>query len=262
MKSHTPFYHRFSRLTGALLAGIFAFNATGCELLEGGSEDPNELGGDPNIELTEVGQRTTASFNIPGNNPAFNNLDAEATVSENRNGIVTYDVEIGFDLEVVRAVDSMAGTSTLPDAGKRAILDLMLDRYGATLDTTDPNNMKILAQVKLKVTDAGIQDFITSEGNESQPFTIVKYDAEVGDEYTFNKDGNMIERRVVSRSTEDDYQVAFWLLKVIKVRETEENHPLIEEIVYVTNHKYGLVGIELKLKNGEEASAVLFPPTL
>ena len=245
-----------------MIAGTLALSLTSCELLEGGSEDPNELGGNPNIELTEVGQRTTTHFNIPGNNPAFNNLEAEATVSENRNGIVTYDVEIGFDLEVVRAVDSMVGTSTLPDAGKRAILDLMLDRYGATLDTTDPNNMKIRAQVKLKVTDAGIQDFIASDGDESRPFTIVKYDAEVGDEYTFNKDGNTIKRRVVSRSTEDEYPVAFWLLKVIKVRETEENHPLIEEIVYVTNHKYGLVGIELKLKNGEEAGATLLPPTL
>lgn len=33
---------------------------------------------------------------------------------------------------------------------------------------------------KLKVTSEGIQEFINSDGDLSRPFTIVKYDAEVG----------------------------------------------------------------------------------
>jgi len=36
-------------------------------------------------------------------------------------------------------------------------------------------------QLKLKITSDGIQDFVHSKGDESKPFTIMKYSAKLGD---------------------------------------------------------------------------------
>ena len=117
-------------------------------------------------------------------------------------------------------------------------------------------------EAKLKVTAEGIQEFVSSKGDLSKPFTIVKYNANVGDKYEFtNSDGVKITRTVTYKSTTDDYQVGFWYLKVIKVEETRED-PLTEKITYITNHKFGLVGVLLEPKAGKDIRVSVFPPTL
>ena len=236
-----------------------------CDLLESDAEEPNELGGNPDIELTRVGNTWGVYFDVEDFGPAFNGVEEKVEIVANDNGIVTYDVTLTFDTTATIALDSVLGTKDLPEDTKMAILDVFLDRYGATLDTTDKDKMTIKAQVKGKVTDKGIQEFVSSGGDLSRPFTVVKYDAGVGDKYEFTRDDGMkLRRTVMYRSTQDDFQVGFWRLKVIKVKEEVINgeDPVFDELRYIANHKFGLVGFEAVLKDGKSMNLIFFPPTL
>ena len=227
------------------------------------STGPNDIGGETDLELTEVGNTFPVNLSTENFIPGIDQLEDSIVITGRDDGIVSVHARFTFDSVFVEGLDSALGTSELPDAAKRAILDVYLDRYGATLDTTNKEEMTLDVDGKLKVTSEGIQEFISSDGNLSRPFTIVKYDAEVGDTWNFTAaDGTVITRSVTYRSQTDDYPVAFWMLKIIKVEETREDDPLIEKITYYTNHKYGLVGMEVLTKNGKTLTVGILPPTL
>jgi len=81
---------------------------------------------------------------------------------------------------------------------------------------------------------------------------LVKYDSEVGDTYPLASGG---EREVVSKSTEDDYNYGFWLIKVLEIEE-HPNKMGVSKIRYWANHKFGLVGIEFTF---DDRSTAKFP---
>lgn len=257
---------RLSRSLTALLFGFAIIALTpGCGLLDSSEEGPNEMGGNGNIDLTQVGNKWGISFDTQTFGQGFSNVQEDIRLVKNENGIVTLDATITFDAKAARALDTLLGTTGLPFSTKMIILNAYLERYGATIDTTNLSAMKLRATLKAKVTDQGIQEFFSSGGNTSRPFTIVKYGAAVGDAYEFTLDnGTKVKRTVMSRSSTDDYPVAFWLMKVIKVKEelVGADDPVIDELWYITNHKYGLVGIEGTLKNGKPLKITVFPPTL
>ena len=60
------------------------------------------------------------------------------------------------------------------------------------------------------------------------------------------------KRKVVARSSEDDYSYGFFNIKVIKVEE-DLNMMGVSKITYWANHKFGLVGIEFKLDDNTTA---------
>ncbi|MBI3258309.1 MAG: hypothetical protein HYZ54_02335 [Ignavibacteriae bacterium] len=101
---------------------------------------------------------------------------------------------------------------------------------------------------------------MSSGGDLSRPYTIVKYSANVGDKYEFtDEDGIKVTRTVVSKSTTDDYYMGFWMIKVMKIEQVKED-PVIDKITYITNHKFGLVGIILQTKNGKTLKISILPP--
>lgn len=247
------------------LGAALLLTTTSCGLIESSTEGPNELGGDGNIDLTEVGNKWGVSFDMQSFGPGFSGVEEDIQLVQNDNGVITLDATLTFDTVATKALDTLLGVQELPYSVKMGILDVYLARYGATIDTTNKGSMKLKATLRGKVTDRGIQEFVSSGGNTSRPFTIVKYDAAIGDSYDFTlDDGTKKKRTVMSRSTTDDYPVAFWLLKVIKVKEETvgSDDPLLDELWYITNHKYGLVGIEGTLKNGKPLRITVFPPTL
>jgi hypothetical protein len=122
--------------------------------------------------------------------------------------------------------------------------------------------MNLTVNIKSRITSEGIQDFMYSGGDMSKPFTLVKYSAIVGDKYEFTDNDNVkITRQVVYKSTTDDYDIVFWKIKVLKVEETKDD-PIVEKIVYVANHKFGLVGVMVHFKNGAIAKLGLVPSNL
>lgn len=106
------------------------------------------------------------------------------------------------------------------------------------------------------ITADGIEFKAATDGIESvkglDPGIIVKYDAEVGDTYPISTGG---ERKVVEKSTTDDYSYGFMLIKTIKVEETP-NKMGVKKITYIANHKFGLVGIEFTF---DDNSTTKFP---
>jgi hypothetical protein len=249
-------------LVGTLLAAA-ACAAIGFISCSDTATGPNDIGGETNLDLTQVGNTFSAYLDVTNEViPGLDHMNDSIVITKNDNGIVTTHVLVGFDTAFVSGLDSALGTKSLPWSAKLAILDTYLDRYGATIDTTNKLAMKVNFDLKMKVTSEGIQEFVHSKGDLSRPFTIVKYGAAVGDKYQFVRDdGVTVTRTVTYKSATDDYPLGFWQIKVIKVEESASD-PLMEKVTYYTNHKFGLVGVVFLTKNGRELKIGIFPPNL
>lgn len=99
---------------------------------------------------------------------------------------------------------------------------------------------------KYRVTSKGVQ----SVYDDGTSFTLVKYDAKVGDKYTLKRNGQDLVREVVQKSEEDDYLWNGWLLKTITVEETGRAIPGFSSAKLVFNHRFGLVGYEMYFEDG------------
>jgi len=225
------------------------------------STNPNELDGNTNIPVSEVGSEFGVYPKIEGDNSGvLNNLRDSVVVTKRENGVTTVSAQFVIDEASVLKLDTILGLQDLSKDLKKEILDEYLSRFNAQLDTTDKQNITLTADLMGKITDKGIQDYVYSGGDTDRPFTLVKYDASVGDTYSFTDDeGNTFTRKVVSKSTDDDYQLGFMLIKVLKIEETQENDPLVDKITYYANHKFGLVGIEIDMKGDIKASSTIMP---
>ncbi len=240
------------------------------------SEDalgPNELGGNTNVDYATVGSKFGSYLDVPSTYiPGLDHMYDTVVVTKNNNGIVTIHADIGFDSSFVKGLDSALGTSALSPGMRSIAIDYYKNRFGATLDTSNKAKMHASFDLKLKITSDGIQEFVNGKGDESKPFTIVKYGSKVGDKYVFNNaEGEKITRTVTYHSTTDDYAIGFWMIKVMKVEETREaggvsrvegGDLFIDKITYVTNHKYGLVGVIILTKTGRTIHLGVFPPTM
>ena len=126
-------------------------------------------------------------------------------------------------------VSSYTGSATITST---AIKNILANSPDATIN----GNNVTLKNVKFKVTTEGIEAI-----NGFEPGVIVKYDSKVGDTYKLD-DGR--ERKVTSKSTDDDYSYGFFNIKVLKVEETPNKFG-VKKITYWANHKFGLVGVEI-----------------
>lgn len=222
--------------------------------------NPNEMGGNPDVDFTDVGDRT--SCYIYFNEKLIESVHDSVVVIKNDKGIVTTFATFTFDSTSVKSLDTLIGTHTLNRDQKFTILNTYLKKFGVSLDTADRKSMNLTVNIKSRITSEGIQDFMYSGGNMSKPFTLVKYSAIVGDKYEFTDNDNVkITRQVVYKSTTDDYDIVFWKIKVLKVEETKDD-PIVQKIVYVANHKFGLVGVMLYFKNGSIVKMGLVPSNL
>jgi len=96
-------------------------------------------------------------------------------------------------------------------------------------------------EIEGKITDNGFYDYVYSNGDKSKPFTLVKFDANVGDKWEYKSGTQTVTREVVKKSTTDDtpYQ-GFWMVKTIDVLETV---PAGFKIVGAVGLKSGLLGL-------------------
>ena len=170
-------------------------------------DDDDGLSGEQS-PMAEVGEQLEA-FNLPGV------TNAVATVTSLEGGIST-----------------LSATATVTN---QAILNILssvpeFEVSGNTVSVTD---------VQFRITTDGIESKIPGH-----PGIIVKYDSKVGDTYS---GGSGIQREVISKSTDDDYEYGFMYIKVIKVEESPTPFPGVSKIVYIANHRFGMVGIEYTL---------------
>jgi hypothetical protein len=218
-------------ITGFFFVALFLVAAfiTGCSK-DGDSED-NELGGDTNIPLNQVGN--TFRGGILVNDEFVNAPPYSFEIVASHDGVAT--VELIYDLQ---AVPELAFINDL-------IPDELKDDQG-----------RLNCRGDVKMTSEGILDYTNLDG---APFTAVKYDAKVGDKYVLKKsNGQKITRKVIQRSEEDDFEWGLMLIKVITV-EQDSRIPGIKNIIYKFNHKFGLVYIEANAEDGSKFSAYVNP---
>jgi hypothetical protein len=103
-----------------------------------------------------------------------------------------------------------------------------------------------------KITKNGIHDYVYSNGDRSKPFTLVKFDASVGDEWAFNVGDQRVVREVVRKSSTDDVEYGFYYIKTIDVEETipagtmvNGSESEIKKILWKFNHKFGFIEADI-----------------
>jgi hypothetical protein len=164
-------------------------------------------------------------------NDSYKDLDNSITVTKNENGIVT--LHIYAKISQVKELSSLA--NLLPPS--------VIDGDG-----------NINADMKLKITTEGIQDYNNKDG---KAHTIVKYSANVGDTYKLTKsDGTTITRTVTEKSTTDDFPWGLFLIKTITV-EQDSRIPGVKKIIMKANHKFGLVFVSFVMEDGTVLSTVI-----
>ncbi len=243
-----------------LLALLSALMWTACDNSSNPSDDPNVIGGETNLDITKVGTIYLGSFNASElTGGKISHIDNKAEITKNENGIITAEYHMTFDIEDIKVIDTLFGLQDMAVTDKIALATTYFEPFNIKLDIADTHNIKIDFEAKAKVTNEGIQDFRYSGGNTSKPFTIVKYNSNVGDKYSFTTDkGEKITREVIYKSTDDDFEWGFWNIKVIKVKEKAlATDPIVDEIEYITNHKFGLVGVNVSLKTGKIIELIL-----
>ncbi len=111
-------------------------------------------------------------------------------------------------------------------------------------------------KVEGKITENGIYDYVYSNGDKSKPFTLVKFDAKVGDKWEYKVGNQTVVRKVVHKSTEDDTFYGFFLIKTIDVEETIPAGVKINgevakasKILWRFNHKFGFISADVTETN-------------
>lgn len=184
-------------------------------------EDANELKGDQSPK-GEVGVIVSSgSAEIAG----VSNFSA--VVTELKDGVSTYTA-------------SAKVTNTF-------IKNMVSGFPGVTINGDDVT----ITNLKMQQTTEGIK-CLTGPGAG----VLVKYDSKVGDTYPVGNTGK--ERKVVSKTGEDDYPYGFFLIKTIQVETTpiDMKSGGIQKITYIANHKFGMVGVKVDF---DDETSVTFP---
>lgn len=108
-------------------------------------------------------------------------------------------------------------------------------------------------QIEGKITDNGFYDYVYSNGDKDKPFTLVKFDANVGDKWEYKIGNQTVTREVVKKSTTDDTSYhGFWMIKTIDVLETvpagvqvRGGVSQVKTILWKFNHKFGFIAAEV-----------------
>lgn len=220
-------------LTKIFVILLLAFSLTSCDWIKKLVEpeektEPNVIKGDTNIPINEVGNKFSTTVKI---GTQVYPLNEEIKIIKNDAGVITVGIKAD------------PGTSTkVQDFLKKL-----------PINVTDVSG-KINTEIKLKSSTEGIQNF-TLDG---KLHTIAKYDAKLGDTYTqTTSDGKTLTRKVVQRSSVDDFPYGNMNIKVVTV---EQNSTIsgIRKYIYKANHKFGLVHIEIILEDGTSISSYIF----
>jgi hypothetical protein len=224
----------FGRLAFAMSAIAVLTHVSACK--KNGLEGPNDLNGETDIPLTQIGNESSIYLKS-GNS---NEVSGTVTVIGNNNGVVTYRVIVDF----TGHPDSAFYASVIP-ADKK-------DAQG-----------RVNTTFKCKITSEGIQDY-SGSGSGDRPWTIIKYADGVGTEYPFATDityGNgSLKRTITEKTGLDEWPLGFYNIKTTKI---EQPYPADDDYVkklnFRANHKFGIVYIEAELKTGVNVSLSIYP---
>lgn len=200
----------FMRKINNLLLIIGALLLSGCSSFDLSN---SKLGG-AQSPMGEVGNECSVTVPFSGVQ------DAKVVVTDLEDGIstISYSVKI-TNPTLLEIVQSMS--------------DVKIENGVAT------------AKRQYRITENGYQS-VYDEGD----LTIVDYNSKVGDIYSLKRGNTTIEREVVSKSTKDDYAWGGFNIKTINVEEKGRNLPGVDKIEFISNHKWGMVGVKIYFEDG------------
>ncbi len=197
----------------SFLTVLFVISMLSCIKTDEYSEN---LGGSTDLAANAVGFKYTGALRVAGTNTP---TDAKAEVIKNGGGIT-----------------EIKATGTLPAKVKSLI-------------TSSPYvnaNGVVSVSGKFVNSTEGVA-YVNAAGDQ---VIMVKYDAKVGDQWSYTtKGGKQITRKVTAVSTDDDF---YWSGMMIKAITVEQNLPYLgfTKAVYRANHKFGVVQVEVFLEDG------------
>jgi len=168
-----------------------------------------------------------------------------------------------LSMVVFNGCDLLKGEDEVTDPAKTMgkvgnYWDLQSTGYTASKITIDSNtDGNVVAsyiyngktyQLQGKVTDKGIYDYVYSNGDKNKPFTLVKFDAKVGDQWEFKVGTQTVVRKVTHVSTDNDTYYGMLMIKTIDVEETIPTGLQVKgaaspftKILWKFNHKFGFI---------------------
>lgn len=194
---------------------------------------PTDLGGDANIPMNTVGNVFSAGQLTVGQQAI--DLDGSLTVLSNDDGLIT-------------ARFSLNTESLLQTPAFAAMHELIAAEHKDAAGNID-------TELQFKSTSEGIMDYANVD---RQPHMLIRYDDDVGAEYTITKStGRTLTRRIISKSSVDDFEYGFQYIKTTTV-ESVLNAGGVYKVVYRANHKFGIVHVEATLEDGSTISGYLY----
>lgn len=224
----------------ALLTSLSLFLViAGCKK----DSEPNSLGGETNIPLTAIDSVSSVYMEMDG----LQVPTAEIKVVSNVDGQITYHATV-----------PMTGIADSLKTQLASVIPAMINYYHPqNLSVQIAPNGDIQADFSIKITSEGIQhSFI-----EGKPCIVVKYADGVGASYSVTmSNGKKVTSTVTEKTDQNDWPYGFYYIKTSKVETVvPDDDPVIQSLTYRANHKFGLVFIEVKTKNGKTIRVDLFP---
>lgn len=188
-------------------------------------ESNPDIGGTTNLGINTVGNQFYGSLKL---GDTYFTTNESIKIASNDNGVLSITAQTNAPVN-------------------NPIYKLIPDKYKTATGLS--------GTFKIKSTSEGIQDFFNKD---EKAFTLVKFDAKVGDKYVIKKsDGTFITREVIQRSETDDYPYGFFNIKTITVQQ-DSRIPGVSKILYRVNHKFGIVNVEFKMEDGTSNNSYIF----
>jgi len=189
-----------------------------------------KIGGDTDYAENQVGATSTATINVDGT--SIGN-QIQTTVVGNTDGVV-----------------SVKFTGKIPTQYTQLIEDFGNTYYKEKYIKNKPQYVDANGNVNMTVKLLNSSEGVAYISPTDKQFVVMKYDVQVGNKWEYTKNsGKVTKFEVTQKSTTDDYPYGFFDIKVVKVEQTVEE-PGFSKIVYIGNHKFGLVGIEINIEDG------------
>ncbi len=179
-------------------------------------------------------------------------------------GYTTPGVVQGASAQVIGldgGISEVRASGTIIDDDLKDIAEELNDLYGdyySDIATYNPSTGQATANVDLKFTNEGIAVY-DIDGNQR---TLVKFDAKVGDKYSFEEPNfGKVDAVVTKVSTEDDFEYKggpYMYIKTVSMEGTASNFPYAKKIVYEANHKFGIVYAKAYLQDGSTYETYIY----
>lgn len=158
------------------------------------------------------------------------------------------------DMTVTEFTDGISTLETVITLTNDDLLD-MAEHIEALYPTkVQVSGNTVTTEMQARFTTDGIAA-VAPNGDE---LVVCKYDANVGDTWTINADGRTVKHEVTQRSSEDDFEWGFWLLKVVTMDGTNYGIPGLNKVLYISNHRFGPVAVKAFMSDGSVLDASIF----